>query len=68
MDEKRIIQLWKSGLSKNKIAEIYKRIYNEQIKIIRLDVRNRHSGKMISTYEALNKAERVILKSLESLN
>lgn len=65
MNDKEIIQKWKQGLTKNKVAEIYKRIYNEQIKIIRLDVRNRHAGKMISTYEALNKIERVILKSLE---
>ena len=65
MTEEQILQMWRSGYSKYKVAEIYKRIYNEQIKIIRLDVRNSHSGKMISTYEALNRVERVILKNLE---
>lgn len=63
MTEEQILQMWRSGYSKYKVAEIYKRIYNEQIKIIRLDIRNRHAGKMISTYEALNKVERVILKN-----
>lgn len=64
MTEEQILQLWKKGYSKHKVAQIYKRIYNEQIKIIRLDVRNRHSGKMISTYEALNRVEKIILKNL----
>lgn len=64
MTEEQILQMWRSGYSKYKVAEIYKRIYNEQIKIIRLEVRNRHSGKMISTYEALNKVERIILKNI----
>lgn len=64
MTEEQILQMWRSGYSKYKVAQIYKRIYNEQIKVARLEPRNRHSGKMISTYEALNKVERVILKSL----
>lgn len=64
MTEEQIIQLWRSGLDKYKVAEIYKKIYNQEIKIIRLEVRNRHSGKMITTYEALAKIEKVILKEL----
>ena len=66
MTEEQILQMWLQGYSKYKVAEIYKRIYNEQIKIIRLDVRNRHAGKMINTYEALNKVERVILKEVKN--
>lgn len=31
MDQE-ILQLWKSGLSKYKVAEIYRRRYNEHIK------------------------------------
>lgn len=65
MTEKEIIQLWKSGLSKNKLSLIYKRQYNQQIRIIRSEVRNRHSGRFITNYEALAYIERVIYKYLK---
>lgn len=65
MDEKEIIQKWKSGLSKNKLALIYKRQYNQQIKIIRLELKNRHSGKFITNYEALAYVEKIIYKYLK---
>lgn len=45
MREEEIIQKWKSGLSKNKLAEIYRRRYNQNIRIIRASVRHRHSRK-----------------------
>lgn len=62
MEEKEIIKLWKQGLSKHKLAEIYKRRYNQHINLIRLEVKNRHAGRYISSYEALAVVERVILK------
>lgn len=65
MKEKEIIQLWKQGLSKNKLAEIYRREYNQQIKIIRSTVRHRHSGRYISNYESLAYVERVIYEYLK---
>ena len=65
MNEQEIIQLRRAGLSKNKLAEIYKRRYNEMIKIIRLDMRNRHKGRLISNYEALGVVERVIYRYLK---
>lgn len=65
MREDEIIQLWRSGLSKNKVAEIYRRQYNEAIKIIRLEMHNRHKGRFISNYEALAVVERVIYKYLK---
>lgn len=65
MQDKEIIELWKQGLSKNKLALMYKREYNQQIKIIRAEVRNRHSGKFISNYEALEKIEKVIYEYLK---
>ncbi len=34
MQDNEIIEKWKQGLSKIKLAEIYKREYNQQIKII----------------------------------
>ncbi|MCI9001129.1 MAG: hypothetical protein HFJ26_09760 [Clostridia bacterium] len=64
MSENEVIQLWKSGLSKNKVAEIYRRRYNQQIKVIRAEVVNRHAGRFISSYEALAVVERVIYKEV----
>ena len=61
MQDKEIIQKWKAGLSKNKLATMYKRQYNQEIKIIRSTVRHRHDG---SNYEALAYVERVIYEYL----
>lgn len=65
MQDKEIIEKWKQGLSKDKLALIYKREYNQQIRIIRSEVRNRHNGKFITNYEALAKIEKVIYKYLK---
>lgn len=64
MSENEVLNLWKSGLSKNKVAEIYRRRYNQQIKVIRAEVVNRHAGRFISSYEALAVVERVIYKEV----
>lgn len=66
MKEEDIIKLWRSGLSKIQIAKEYKRQYNQQIKIIRSEPRNRHSGNFITSYEALHYIERVIYKYLKN--
>ena len=63
MQEEEIIKLWLSGIDKNKLAEIYKRRYNHQISIVRLDIRNRHV-RFITYKEALYVVERVILKQV----
>jgi hypothetical protein len=65
MRDKEIIEKWKAGLSKNKLAEIYRREYNQQIKIIRATMKHRHDGKYISNYEALAKVESVIYRYLK---
>lgn len=65
MQDKEIIEKWKAGLSKNKLAEIYRREYNQQIKIIRATMKHRHDGKYISNYEALAKVESVIYRYLK---
>lgn len=65
MNDKEIIKLWRSGLTKNKLAEIYRRQYNQQIRIIRSSVRHRHDGAFITNYEALGYVERVIYKYLK---
>ena len=67
MKEEEIIQKWKSGLSKNKLAEIYRREFNTQIRIIRSNVRHRHDGKFITNYESLAHIEGVIYKYLQKL-
>lgn len=66
MIEKEIIKLWRSGLNKYKLAEIYKSRYNHKIRIIRSEMPNRHAGRYISSYEALAYVERAILKYLEN--
>ena len=38
MQDKEIIQQWKQGLSKNQLATMYKRQYNQEIKIIRFQI------------------------------
>lgn len=46
MSENEVLNLWRSGLSKHKVAEVYKRRYNQQIKVIRAEVVNRHARKI----------------------
>lgn len=65
MTDKEILEKWLSGLSKEQLAKTYKRQYNQQIRIIRSEVRNRHSGHFITQYEALRKVEQVIYKYLK---
>lgn len=65
MKENEIITKWKQGLSKNQLATMYRRQYNQEIKIIRSSVRHRNDGRYISNYEALAYVERVIYKYLK---
>ena len=65
MTDKEIIKKWKQGLSKNQIATMYKRQYNQEIKIIRSTVRHRHDGRYISNYEALAYVESVIYEYIK---
>lgn len=60
-----IIEKWKKGLSKEKLALIYKREYNINIRIARSEMRNRHIGKYISNYEALYYIERIIYDEIK---
>ena len=65
MKENERITKWKRGLSKNQLATMYRRQYNQEIKIIRSSVRHRHDGRYISNYEALAYVERVIYRYLK---
>lgn len=67
MTEQEVIKLWKQGLDKHKLAEIYKRQYNQHIKLIRSSVRHRYDGRFISNYEALAYVERIIYNYLKCL-
>lgn len=64
MTEQEIIRKWKSGLSKNKLALMYKREYNMQVRNIRSSIRHRHDGRFVTSYEALAHVEKVIYKYL----
>ena len=62
--EKEILELWQSGLSKYKVAEIYRRKYNMNLKLVRSELKNRHAGKLMTRYQALSIVERVIYRYL----
>lgn len=64
MKEEEIIRLWKSGIDKHKLTELYKRSYNNNVKLIRANMRHRHDGRFITTREALYVVERVIYKNI----
>lgn len=66
MTDREIILLWRQGLSKNQLSLTYKRRYNQKIKIIRSEMKNRHKGKFITNYEALAYVERVIYNELKN--
>lgn len=64
LTEMEVIEKWKKGISKNQLAIMYKRQYNMAIKLVRLDMKNRHKGKFISNYEALNHVEKIIYNEI----
>lgn len=65
MQDKEIVQKWLEGLSKEQLAKQYKRQYDMQIRNIRAEVKNRHSGRFITQYEALAYVEKIIYKYLK---
>lgn len=64
MSDEEIFKLWRSRLNKDIVAKIYMKSYNQRVKIIRLDIRNR-KVKFLTYYEALNKVEKIILKNIK---
>ena len=61
MTDEEIIKLWNEGITRLTLAKIYQRRYNQKVKIIRCDMKNRHT-RFITYREALNKVEKVILE------
>lgn len=52
--------MWESGFDIKYLAKVYKRSYNQNIKLIRASVRHRHDGRFITNYEALAIVQKVI--------
>ncbi len=52
--------MWESGFDIKYLAKVYKRSYNQNIKLIRASVRHRHDGRFITNYEALGIVQKVI--------
>lgn len=65
MTDNEILRLWRSGLSKNQLALMYKRRFNQRVKLIRLEMRNRHKGRFMSNYQALEHIEKVIYEYIK---
>lgn len=63
MTDEEILQMWQSGLSKHKVADMYRINYNNKIKVIRLNPKGRNA-RFISKYEALNRVETIIYNYL----
>ncbi len=63
MRDDEIIGFWKSGLNKYQVSEMYRREYNQRIKIVRYDRRHRYE-RFMTKYEALAYVERIILEEM----
>lgn len=63
MTDKEILDLWHEGYTRLTLAKIYMRRYNEQVKIIRLDMKNRYV-RFITYKEALNRVEKILMKEV----
>ena len=64
MTEEEIIKLWHSGITRLTLAKIYQRRYNQNIEIIRLDMKNRHV-RFITYREALNRIEKILIEEVK---
>lgn len=64
MTEEEILKLWHSGITRLTLAKIYQRRYNQNIEIIRLDMKNRHV-RFITYREALNRIEKILMKEVK---
>ena len=63
MRDDELIGFWKSGLNKYQVSEMYRREYNQRIKIVRYDRRHRYE-RFMTKYEALAYVERIILEEM----
>ena len=63
MSKEEIIKMWHEGYTRLSLAKIYMQRYNQQVKIIRLDMKNRHV-RFITYKEALNRVERILIEEV----
>ncbi len=63
MTDKEILKLWHEGYTRLTLARVYMQQYNQQVKIIRLDMKNRHI-RFITYKEALNRVEKILIKEV----
>ncbi len=63
MTDEEIIKMWNSGVTRLSLARIYMQRYNQQVKIIRLDIKNRHT-RFITYREALNRVEKILMEEV----
>ncbi len=63
MTDEEIIKMWHSGVTRLSLARIYMQRYNQQVKIIRLDIKNRHT-RFITYREALNRVEKILIEEV----
>ncbi len=63
MTDEEIIKMWHSGVTRLSLARIYMQRYNQQVKIIRLDIKNRHT-RFITYKEALNRVEKILIEEV----
>ncbi len=63
MTDEEIIKMWHEGYKRLSLARIYMQRYNQQVKIIRLDMKNRHV-RFITYKEALNRVEKILIKEV----
>lgn len=63
MTDKETLDLWHEGYTRLTLAKIYMRRYNDQVKIIRLDMKNRHV-RFITYKEALNRVEKILIEEV----
>ena len=63
MTDEEIIKMWHEGYTRLSLAKIYMQRYNQQVKIIRLDMKNRHV-RFITYKEALNRVEKILINDV----
>ena len=63
MTNEKILELWLEGFSKYKVADMYMYQYNQMIKVVRYDIKQRNV-KFITRKQALRRAETIIYNYL----
>ncbi len=68
MDEEEIIKKWKQGYGKMALSIIYKRIYNQNLKMMKLYSKNKTKENYMSSLDALKHVEKVIYNYIKQMS